>query len=92
MVTWEASRIDRRSVKEIGSVESDRLADEAAAAAQKMVAEWETLHKAVREGTEQIRSELRVREAAQGAANVTLARAGANAGTQTRSLPVVESL
>jgi hypothetical protein len=40
MVTWEASRIDRRSVKEIGSVESDRLADEAAAAAQKMVAEW----------------------------------------------------
>jgi hypothetical protein len=51
MVTWEASRIDRRSVKEIGSVESDGLADEAAAAAQKVVAEWETLHKAVRPRT-----------------------------------------
>jgi hypothetical protein len=35
------------------------LVDEADEAAQKMVAESETLHKAVREGTEQIRSELR---------------------------------
>jgi hypothetical protein len=37
------------------------LADEADRAAQKMVAECETLSKAVKEGTEQIRSELRER-------------------------------
>jgi hypothetical protein len=35
------------------------LADETDQAAQKMVAECETLYKAVREGTEQLRSELR---------------------------------